>query len=90
MRGLLVALSVLGAVVTVVDTASAQYYYDRGYYPRHHRRHVERPVHCGPGLVGAHDNYGRPYCRRWYPTRGSECPPGYTLQSGHCKPYRGY
>lgn len=41
---------------------------------------------CPPGMVPT----GRGDCRPWHPTRGSECPPGYTLQSGRCKPYRGY
>lgn len=50
------------------------------------RVHVE----CPPGTVMDRDRWNRPYCKPWRPMRGSECPPGYTLQSGRCKPYRGY
>lgn len=63
----------------------APYYGDEGYY-----RRPRRSIECPPGMVMDRDRYNRPFCKPWRPMRGSECPPGYTLQSGQCKPYRGY
>ena len=72
--------------------ASAQYYYGGGgyygrpyygdpYYPR-------RGYGYGGAIVG-YDSFGRQ--ELYYPVgRGGRCPRGYSVQSGLCKPYRGY
>jgi hypothetical protein len=81
------ALLLLGTV----GSAAAQYYYPPPPgYPGGYRRYGPPTIQCPPPLVPDTDRYGRQYCREWYPARGSECPPGYTVQSGRCKPYRGY
>jgi len=48
--------------------------YDDGYYDR--------------GYRGGY--YGYSYPRPNTPTAQYPCQPGWTVQSGHCKPYRGY
>jgi hypothetical protein len=47
-------------------------------------------IHIG---IGGHRHYhGGPRYYDYYPGYGdgNGCPPGYTVQSGVCKPYRGY
>jgi hypothetical protein len=65
-----------------------KYYEDQEPRPRYRGRYyggAYRWQQCPRGMVPT--GYGD--CRRWHPTRGSECPPGKTLQGGRCKPYRG-
>lgn len=68
----------------------------QGYYqpaPRYYDDDDELPIIRGPrtwqecpqGMVPS----SRGDCQPWRPSRGSECPPGMTLQSGRCQPYRG-
>ena len=101
---LMLLLTILGGLSVSTDFAFAQYY-ERGYRPYYERGHRPPPprygdpyrrsygrpaIQCPHPLVPDTDRYsGRQYCREWVPQRGSECPPGLTLQSGFCKPYRG-
>lgn len=65
------------------SAANAQYYYQP--YPP--PAYFPPPPPPPPGYY-----YGRPYqpyYRPNYPTWNG-CPRGYTVQSGVCKPYRGY
>jgi hypothetical protein len=65
-------------VVAATSPAEAQYYYP--YAP---------PPPPPPYYYG----YGRPapyYGGGGYYRQGNGCPRGYTVQSGVCKPYRGY
>jgi hypothetical protein len=96
MRRILIALSAIAGIVGSIAPASGQYYRPgyNDYPPPYHgdpyeRRYRQRAIQCPQGLVPVPDRYGRMVCAPWRPTRGSECPPGYTLQGGQCKPYRG-
>lgn len=97
MRQFVIALSAIAAIVSTIAPANAQYYrpgYGDGYYqqppPYYQERYRPRyQIQCPQGLVPDNTPDGRQFCRRWYPTRGSECPPGYTLQGGQCRPYTG-
>ena len=85
---LLAGASLLGTA----GIASAQYYYGGGpYYGDPYRgRYYDGGYYQRRGYAySGQDVYGRP--ELYYPVgRGGRCPRGYTVQSGLCKPYRGY
>lgn len=92
MRKTTLAVGLLAGILGTADGASAQYYQD-GYGPRYREapqyydggQRYYRQRACPGNLVPD----GRGGCRPWRPMRGSECPPGYTVQDGRCKPYTG-
>ena len=90
MRRMLITLAVIGGFVAAADVAVAQYYGPGYYQPPPNRYYRERYYGDYGGYrpyVSPVDPYGRQYGRR-NPNAG--CPLGYTVQSGVCKPYRGY
>jgi len=106
MRKLLIALALaLAALVYGAAPGAAQVvyfgysygpgYYYGGYYHRPHRyyRRYSRRHHRHYYYSHRPRYYAySPYTGRW--TRDINelygCPPGWTVQSGRCKPYRGY
>ncbi len=69
------------AMASSAAPSAAQYYYASPGL----RVYVEPPYH--------HDRYDRERYRNSYayaPNTWNGCPHGYTVQSGRCKPYRGY
>jgi opacity protein-like surface antigen len=86
MKKLLFAALSAGALLSTVSAASAQYYGDR---PQYRERYYD---YDGPRY---YRGYGRRACPRgygWLDGYGCipQCYPGYTWQSGACKPFRGY
>ncbi len=71
------AATVIGVSLASVPAAEAQYYYPPVYAP---------PVYVPPPVYRPYAP--RPYYRPAY--RRNPCPPYWTVQSGVCKPYRGY
>ena len=86
-RGVIPMLAALGMIAASALPASAQYYVGPGYggYGPHHGywRHHARDYGYGGG------GYMRP---RFDPRNGGTfcADPRFTVQSGGCKPYRGY
>jgi hypothetical protein len=85
----MLTMGLIGAAALATAAPSAAQYYSG-------------PAYSGPGVrvyVGPQRNHHRYYRHRHhrygYYVRGNSytyngCPPGYTVQSGRCKPYRGY
>jgi hypothetical protein len=88
MRRILIALALIGGFMAAADVAVAQYYtYEPGYYPPPPKRYYRQRHYGYRPYVPPTDPYGRQWGRH-NPNAG--CPLGYTVQSGVCKPYRGY
>ena len=68
-------------------TASAQYYYGPGYGPGVEPRYQDDRYYR-PNYQYRQPTYGYEAPRRYRTWNG--CPPGFTVQDGVCKPYRGY
>lgn len=105
MHRLLVALTVTAAAISATATAHAQYYdpYYRGggYYspppppPPTYGRRYDGPGYGPPPGYGYRYRNAPAYVDRhgqqtYYPGPRGQCPRGYTVQDGVCKPYRGY
>ena len=89
MRRMMLTLALIGGFVAAADVAVAQYY-GPGYYQPPPKRYYRERYYGDYGYrpyVPPTDPYGRQWGRR-NPNAG--CPLGYTVQSGVCKPYRGY
>jgi hypothetical protein len=93
MKKLALILLAAASLVGTAGVASAQYgggYYYGGPDPYYRPRYRERYYggYAGGPIVG-YDVYGRQ--ELYYPVGpGGRCPRHYTIQSGLCKPYRGY
>ncbi|HWV54139.1 GCG_CRPN prefix-to-repeats domain-containing protein [Pseudorhodoplanes sp.] len=81
----LAALAVFGGVAEARDGCGRGFFYN-GY------RCV--PMRAGPPapppqafVFAGPDRWGKP---QYYPGPRGQCPRGFTLQSGLCKPYRGF
>ncbi len=97
MKTLTCAVLAAGLVVGIIGTASAQYY-GPGYgaypqyrdYPRYRDYDGPRPYRREPYYgerrsLGPQGFYRPGRYRTW-----NGCQPGWTVQDGLCKPYRGY
>jgi hypothetical protein len=78
-RGIVLALSIIGAAIGASHTAKAQYYYPPPQY-------APPPDYDEPPPP-PYGYYRQPYGGNCY--RNGCCPPGMTIQGGECKPYRG-
>jgi hypothetical protein len=77
-------------VFAAAGTASAQYYYGPGYGPGIEPRYRD-DRNYQPNVqyyTQRPQTYGYDAPRRYRTWNG--CPPGFTVQDGVCKPYRGY
>jgi hypothetical protein len=87
MKKLALAALSAAAILTTAGTASAQGFYfgvePRPYYepqPYYAPRYQAPPPYYGGGGRRGYDGY----------QRRSACAPGWSVQDGVCKPYRGY
>lgn len=105
MRSVVMALGALGLLAATAGIAEARNGCGPGWYyngyrcvPAQAAPRYAPPVYAPPryapraagprGYVFAGpDRWGKP---TYYPRRGGQCPGGFTVQDGLCKPYRGY
>jgi hypothetical protein len=99
MKKIVVILLAGASLVGAAGIASGQYYYGGGNYygrpgpyygdPYRGRYYHDGYYQRGRGAIVGRDSFGRQ--ELYYPVgRGGRCPPGYTVQDGVCKRYRGY
>jgi hypothetical protein len=91
MKTLALAAIAAGMLVSTMGIAAAQYY-DPGYrdYPRYRDDYGPRPYYRERGYDEPRSYRGQGYYRPGRYRTWNGCQPGWTVQDGLCKPYRGY
>lgn len=89
MRNLALIVLAAASLTGMPSIASAQwygggYYYDDDPPPRYHRRHYRERYYDDDRYHRGRYYREQPRYRTW-----NGCPPGYTVQDGDCRPYRG-